>query len=263
MRVLDPGLDLERFFGRVRRARERVLLVDYDGTLAPFHPRPERAAPYPRVAPLLNDIGRRTRTRVVMVSGRTLEDLAGPLSHIRSHDVWGAHGWQRRRPGRAASDFRPSARQLELLDKAERKARTLEPLGARVERKPASLAVHWRGLDRLTADMVRERLQRAWGRLERDGLECLGFDGGEELRASGRTKGSAVRQVLKESSPGAVCAYLGDDRTDEDAFEAVRPRGLGVLVRPVLRPTRAGLWLEPPRELVAFLERWRRSAGAR
>lgn len=262
MRVLDPGLDLDRFFGRVRRARERVLLVDYDGTLAPFHPDPGRAAPYPDVARIVSAIARQPRARVIVVSGRALRDLAAPLAQLNGHEAWGAHGWQRSRAGERTLDFRPNASQLERLDQADAKARSLQPLGARVERKPASVAVHWRGLDPVSIEAVRERLQRAWSPYEGDGLESLAFDGGEELRASGRTKGSAVQQVLAES-PHAVCAYLGDDSTDEDAFTAVRPRGLGVLVRPALRPTRASLWLEPPHELVEFLERWRACAEAR
>lgn len=262
MRVLDPGLDLERFFARIRDARERLLLVDYDGTLAPFHPDPGRATPYPEVAALVSEIGRQPRTRVVVVSGRTLRDLAAPLAQIGSREAWGAHGWQRCRGGERPLHFRPSPQQLERLERAEGQARPLESLGARIERKPASVAVHWRGLDPVAIEAVRERLQRAWSPFEGDGLEALAFDGGEELRASGRSKGSAVQQVLAES-PHAVCAYLGDDRTDEDAFEAVRPRGLGVLVRARLRPTRASLWIEPPRELVEFLARWRAAAEAR
>lgn len=261
MRVLDPSLDLERFFARLRCARERVLLVDYDGTLAPFHADPGRAAPYPDVARVVGDIARQPRTRVVVVSGRALSDLAAPLAHLGGHEAWGTHGWQRSRVGERPLHFRPNAAQLERLDRADEEARSLEALGARVERKPASVAVHWRGLDPVAIETVRERLQRAWSPFDGDGLESLAFDGGEELRASGRTKGSAVQQVLAES-PHAVCAYLGDDRTDEDAFDAVRPRGLGVLVRPSLRPTRASLWIEPPRELLEFLERWRAAVEA-
>jgi len=257
MRVLNPSLDLDRFFARLGRARERVLFVDYDGTLAPFHPRPERAAPYPRVAALLNEIGRAPRTRVVMVSGRKLADLAKPLEQIRSHDVWGSHGWQRGKPGEKAVSFQPRPAERRKLDAAEAAIGGVRALGARVERKAGSLAVHWRGLDALSADVVRERLREAWKPFERRGLECLEFDGGVELRARSRTKGSAVSAALAESSPRAVCAYLGDDHTDEDAFEAVGARGIGVLVRPSLRPTRADLWLEPPRELVEFLRRWR------
>lgn len=257
MRVLNPGLDLDRFFARLARARERVLFLDYDGTLAPFHPRPERATPYPRVAPLVSEIARSGTTRVVLVSGRTLDDLATPLAHIPSHDVWGSHGWQRRKAGGKPVHFRPRAAERRRLDAAQAALSGVHLLGARVERKVASLAVHWRGLDTLSADTVRERVQEAWKDFEGDGLECLEFDGGVELRAKGRTKASAVAQALEESAPDAVCAYLGDDRTDEDAFEAARSRGIGVLVRPALRPTRADLWLEPPRELVDFLQRWR------
>lgn len=80
------------------------------------------------------------------------------------------------------------------------------------------------------------------------------------MRIRGRNKGDAVRQVLQEAGPGTVCAYLGDDRTDEDAFQALEGRGLGVLVRPALRQTSADLWLVPPRELVAVLDRWRTCA---
>jgi trehalose-6-phosphatase len=51
-------------------------------------------------------------------------------------------------------------------------------------------------------------------------------------------------------------AYLGDDRTDEDAFKALAGRGLAVLVREELRPTAAAVWLRPPVELLDFLQRW-------
>lgn len=56
-------------------------------------------------------------------------------------------------------------------------------------------------------------------------------------------------------------AYLGDDVTDEDAFHAVKPRGLAVLVRAELRETAADLWIRPPRELVAFLRSWCDACG--
>jgi trehalose-phosphatase len=183
--------------------------------------------------------------------------MAAPLAHIPSHDAWGSHGWQRRKAGAKPVSFRPKPTERRRLDAAEAEISGVRALGARVERKAGSLAVHWRGLDALSTEVVRERVREAWGPFERGGLECLEFDGGVELRARSRTKGSAVAHALGESSPRAVCAYLGDDRTDEDAFEAVRPRGIGVLVRPALRPTRADLWLEPPRELVEFLRRWR------
>ena len=45
MQILNPALDLDRFFGQLERAGERVLLLDYDGTLAPFRIRPAEAQP--------------------------------------------------------------------------------------------------------------------------------------------------------------------------------------------------------------------------
>jgi len=51
-------------------------------------------------------------------------------------------------------------------------------------------------------------------------------------------------------------AYLGDDTTDEDAFQAINGLGLSILVRPVWRPTAAQLWLKPPGEVLHLLTRW-------
>ena len=256
MRAITAGLDLDDFFARVREAAERVLMLDYDGTLAPFHPRPERAAPYPRVAGLLKDIVHMRSSRVVLVSGRRLADLRGPLTQIRHTEVWGAHGWQRLTAQGERVDFRPGAAAERELQQAEARTRRLGVHGARVERKVASIAVHWRGLPSASAARVREQVSDAWPRASAQ-LERLEFDGGLELRARGRDKGDAVNEVLAECGAGAASAYLGDDQTDEDAFAAMKSRGLAVLVRPALRPTRADLWLAPPEELVGFLERWR------
>jgi trehalose 6-phosphate phosphatase len=256
MQVLNPRADVDAFFERLAGARQRLLLVDYDGTVAPFHPSPERAIPYPRVAQALNRICRAPDTRVVMVSGRRLSDLRGALATIRFCEAWAAHGWQRFKAGGERFDFQPPYEAHRQLHLAEARARQLRLDGARIELKLASVAVHWRGLTREAVAPWREELIAAWNFLDWPLLELMEFDGGIELRIRGRSKGDAVRQVLAESGPGAVCAYLGDDRTDEDAFAALNGQGLAVLVRPSLRQTRADLWLAPPRELTQFLERW-------
>jgi trehalose 6-phosphate phosphatase len=58
-------------------------------------------------------------------------------------------------------------------------------------------------------------------------------------------------------------AYLGDDVTDEDAFRAVKGRGLAVLVRAEYRRTAADIWIKPPHELKNFIGRWRRREAKR
>lgn len=264
MRVLSPGVDLDRFFARFAAASARVLFADYDGTLAPFHVRPELARPYPGVAEALDGIMAQGRTRVVMVSGRPADDLARLLPLKRQPEIWGAHGWQRLLPEGDLLEAAPPAPARSALAEAERVARALQESGARVERKPASVAVHWRGLPVIVSARLRDALADGWKPLTEAGaLQPLPFDGGFELRARGIDKRHAVHTVLSEVRAGAVSAYLGDDLTDEDAFAAMRTRGLSVLVRPAMAKTGADLWLRPPRELVAFLKSWHHHCGSR
>jgi trehalose-6-phosphatase len=89
----------------------------------------------------------------------------------------------------------------------------------------------------------------------------MNFQDGLEFRFSQRNKGDAVREVLKAVQPGAKIAYLGDDITDEAAFEALEGAGDSVLVRSRYRPTAARRWLKPPEELITYLERWRDENG--
>jgi trehalose-phosphatase len=126
-----------------------------------------------------------------------------------------------------------------------------------VESKPAAVAAHVRGIPEGEARQLLDEVRAAWGPLvQARGLELLEFDGGVELRVTGRNKGSVVQEVLAEEPADAAVAYLGDDHTDEDAFRALEGRGLAVLVREELRPTAAQLWIRPD-QLLDFLGRWR------
>jgi trehalose-phosphatase len=78
-----------------------------------------------------------------------------------------------------------------------------------------------------------------------------------EIRAPDRNKGDAVRILLEEEPEEAVAAYLGDDRTDEDAFKALKGRGLGILVAEEPRPTEATVLLKPPDGVIDFLRKWK------
>jgi trehalose-phosphatase len=130
------------------------------------------------------------------------------------------------------------------------------------ERKPFGFALHERA-DPERFPEVRAALLEWWqSSLDRRGLVSLPFDGGLEFRPSGSSKARAVESVLAELPPAAAVAYLGDDRTDEDAFLALRGRGLRVLVRDRRRPSEADVWLRPPEELIDFLSRWERAARA-
>ena len=72
---------------------------------------------------------------------------------------------------------------------------------------------------------ARRELERFAEPAARAGLQKLAFDGGLELRAAGSDKGLAVKAMFAELGSEAAVAYLGDDRTDEDAFAALGESG--------------------------------------
>lgn len=264
MRALNPDVDLAQFFEHAARAPARVLILDYDGTLAPFQVHPELATPYFGIEALLNDIMAARGSRVVIVTGRPVSDLVPLLNLRRRPELWGAHGWERLLPDGRADRTRPEPTVRRQLREGARRARPLARAGARVESKPGSVALHWRGTSPPAAAEIREAVPRLWGPLTAEGsVELLPFECGVELRARGRNKGDAVKAVLSEAPDEAAVAYLGDDVTDEDAFSAVKPRGLAVLVRPEPRESIADAWIRPPGGLLAFLRRWRDAGGRR
>ncbi|HUP94836.1 MAG TPA: trehalose-phosphatase [Burkholderiales bacterium] len=258
MQVLTPSVDLVSFLAKVAEAKHRLLMLDYDGTLAPFHVQPECAVPYPEVRSMLADIVNAGGTRVVIVSGRPVDEVPPLLALNEPPEIWGSHGWERLRADGTRVVQEPQAEVRSALAKAEGAIREVMPPGARLEHKLASLALHWRGLSQNVIDSVREKASAAWQPIARDSaVELLPFDGGLELRAQSCNKQYAVKTVLSETPEGSAVAYLGDDTTDEDAFRAIKARGIGVLVRPEFRQTQADVWLRPPGELLSFMRHWR------
>lgn len=257
MKPLTARLDLAGFFERVAKAPTRLLMLDYDGTLAPFHVQPERAVPYPGVARVLDEIVASGGTRIVIVSGRPADEVPPLLGLAEPPEIWGSHGWERLLPDGRRVVEQPGADAQRALNAAAAAVEALPASGARLERKLASVALHWRGLPADAEDDLRRRATEAWKEIAVQGaLEMLPFDGGLELRTVGCNKQYAVKAVLSETAEESAIAYLGDDITDEDAFRAVRTRGIGVLVRPQFRETGADLWIRPPGELVEFMRHW-------
>ena len=80
------------FFDQLRSAATSALLLDYDGTLAPFQTERDRAYPYPQVVPLLERILKNGRSRVVIVTGRAIEDVQPLLDPLPAVEIWGSHG---------------------------------------------------------------------------------------------------------------------------------------------------------------------------
>lgn len=249
---------LDKFFDRLAGAASPLLLLDYDGTLAPFRVDRFTARPWAGVRGLLERIQRQGRTRMTVITGRPAHEIAPMLTLDPPLEVWGLHGAERLYPdGRRELEQAPTATQAKLEELREFLRR--DSLGGLFEDKANGVVMHWRGASRHKAEQIERRTRQLFEPLARmDGLGLLEFEAGLELRV-GRDKGGAVQAILSETGQGAPVAYLGDDLTDEAAFRAVQRvgrRGLSALVRREWRQTAAEVWLRPPGELKKFLERW-------
>ncbi|MGA2633346.1 MAG: trehalose-phosphatase [Terracidiphilus sp.] len=251
------NLNEEEFLQSVADSPESALLLDYDGTLAPFRIDPTKVQPWTGVRRLLQQIQDEGRTRIVIVTGRPALEMAPQLVLRKPLEIFGAHGAERLYPGGRLEQDELFPQQRQALVAARNTIHSTSiRLGVRVEEKWNAIALHWRGIHaRLNQAAQKHCLELFSPFADVPGMQLLRFDGGLELRA-GRNKGNAVLQVLTELESDSPIAYLGDDRTDEDAFEALGDRGLGVLVRRQWVPSAAHLWLRPPTDLVNFLAAW-------
>lgn len=238
--------------------RPGLLLLDYDGTLAPFRAQRDEAAPYPGVREALERLPVNGPGRFVLVSGRDAKDLARLLRLRETPEIWGCHGGQRLLPAGGLS-VRSLDPEQEAFLRAAGEMLSIRIPGA-LERKACSLALHARAAGDSGGAMLAEA-KRVWRTpAAAAGFAVHDFDGGVELRLPGIDKGEAVR-VLSAENPGSVIVYLGDDKTDEDAFNALGESGLGILVRARRRKTAASWRLRPPEELLLFLDAWRHIAA--
>lgn len=257
-RITDAGIPAQ-LWRRVALAPHRLLMLDYDGTLAPFALERDRALPSPRSLESLRAIAGAPGTTLAIVSGRPVEALValvGPLAVT----LVGEHGWETR-GAEGGIERRPVPGSVAaVLDRAEQSARG-SGWARRLERKRSGLVLHTRGLEDREAHEVEERCALAWGPLTAPGLVRLDrIDGGLELRAAGCDKGAAAVTLLSQEAAGTLAVFVGDDTTDEDAFAAVSDRGFGVRVGQPSPRTRASAWLPSWEAVPAFLEEWARVA---
>jgi len=213
-------------------AEQRLLLLDYDGTLVPFHPDPTRAAPDQELLLLLRALTDNPQNHVVVISGRdrnTLQQWLGhlPLHFIAEHGVWlraaDADDWQLFQPLR--NDWKRELRPvLEVYV-----ARTA---GSFIEEKDYSLVWHYRRADaELGPVRARELLSHLSFITANTDLQVLEGNKVLEIKNAGINKGTAAVRWLSQYEPGFLLA-IGDDRTDEDTFRALPPEAYTVRVGP-------------------------------
>lgn len=246
-----------------REASRRLLLLDYDGTLAPLAPRPEGAAPDDELIALLRELASDPATDVVIVSGRdreTLQSWFGSLgvSIVAEHGVWlrSEEGdWVTIEP--MSDEWKPRvAALLEMfVDRTP---------GSFVEEKDYSLVWHYR---QVSSDLAETRVLELKGALASvvgdwnlaimDGNKVL------EIKAADVNKGRAAHRWMCHEDLDFILA-VGDDRTDEDIFEAAPEDAWTVKVGP--GPTQAHHSVRGPSDvrsiLVQLVQAGREGAGA-
>jgi trehalose 6-phosphate synthase/phosphatase len=203
------------------------VLLDYDGTLVPIANAPEDALPDGALIELLGDLGRCPGIEVHIVSGRPREFLDEWFGRLPL-TLWAEHGFW----GRAAgSTTWESAGQAfpELLERVEPILQqfTANTPGARIERKTASLAWHYRQSNPDFGERQAHELRLLLGDvLSNQPLEVVEGKKVVEIRVRGFSKALVGFRIRFQ--PASITIAIGDDRSDDDLFRALPPTALTV-----------------------------------
>lgn len=195
-----------------------AFFLDVDGTLVEIAARPDLAEATPRLIELLRRLPARVGGAMALVSGRSIASLDQMLAPL-ALPLAGLHGLERRDATGCvhhamADEERLHGAKNELWAFAERHP------GLLVEDKGPAVALHFRAAPALEAE-VRARLEDIVARLG-DAWCLLRGKKVLEIKPTGRNKGSAIEEFMREAPfAGRVPVFIGDDVTDEAGFAAV------------------------------------------
>jgi trehalose-phosphatase len=219
-----------------------VVFLDYDGTLTPIVQQPEDAILSKEMQDVLRECA--AKFKVAAVSGRDMDDLRSKIN-IDNLIYAGSHGFRISGPGGLYMEHEKSAELLPKLDRMEEKLNTVfsnTTEGVRVERKRFAIAVHYRNAGAEDIPYIKQKVYETnSGR--------TGFKVGEgkmilEIKPDiNWHKGKAVLWILEKlnlaDTSRYIPIYIGDDVTDEDAYEVLKNRGMGIQVGPGAKNTAA------------------------
>ncbi|HWG30809.1 MAG TPA: trehalose-phosphatase [Steroidobacteraceae bacterium] len=200
-----------------------ALFVDVDGTLLEIAPTPHAVRVEPELTALLRSLLLATSGALALVSGRSIAELDALFLPL-TLPAAGLHGFERRGASGSYECRRlPPAPALEQARRALLELADQHP-GLLVEDKRFSLAMHYRRAPHLGSVVVRAMTDIAAG--VRPEFELQMGKMVAELRPAGSTKGAAVAEFMTEHPyRGRLPIYIGDDLTDESAFEWVNGVG--------------------------------------
>uniref|UniRef100_A0A0D9WNE9 Trehalose 6-phosphate phosphatase n=1 Tax=Leersia perrieri TaxID=77586 RepID=A0A0D9WNE9_9ORYZ len=227
-----------------------VVFLDYDGTLSPIVSNPDMAFMSDEMRAAVRGVAEHFPAAIV--TGRRVDKVQ---SFVGISELYyaGSHGMDIKGPS-CSNAYKA------LMEK------TKSTPGARVENNKFCLSVHFRCVDEKRWIPLAEQVKavlRDYPQLKlTQGRKVL------EIRPSIMwDKGKAVEFLLKslgfDDRSDVLPVYIGDDRTDEDAFKVLRKRGqgIGIIVSKYPKETDASYSLQDTAEVMEFLVRlvqWKR-----
>ena len=237
-----------------------LLFLDYDGTLTPIVKSPDKALISKRARDLLEKLSANSRYTIAIVTGRAAKDIKSKIG-IRNIIYASNHGFQIEGPKirftvSVPSDYRKVLRKI----KGDLK-KTFRPVkGVFLEDKGLSLSVHYRLVrGRLVPFVVWALLKIATPYVrEKKIVITLGKKVFEVRPPIEWNKGNAILWLLNKHKSAfldrpVLPIYIGDDTTDEDAFNALKDKGLTIFVGHP-KKSHAKYYLENTKEVFKFLK---------
>ncbi|KAK8580321.1 hypothetical protein V6N13_143434 [Hibiscus sabdariffa] len=249
------------------RGKQIVMFLDYDGTLSPIVEDPDRAFMPREMRAAVRDVARYFPTAIV--TGRCRDKvysfvkLAG-LYYAGSHgmDIKGPSKSYKYKKGNQGVHFQAASEFLPMIDEVYRALveKTKSIPGTKVENNKFCVSVHFRCVDEKSWVALAEQVRLVLNEYPKlkltEGRKVL------EIRPTVKwDKGRALEFLLEAlgyaNSDDVLPVYIGDDRSDEDAFKILRERkqGFGILVSKSPKETNASYSLQEPSEVKEFLRR--------
>ncbi|MBN2512916.1 MAG: bifunctional alpha,alpha-trehalose-phosphate synthase (UDP-forming)/trehalose-phosphatase [Sedimentisphaerales bacterium] len=226
---------------RYRTAEQRLLLLDYDGTLAPFASRPEQARPDAELLSLLTQLTRPRANTVVIISGRDRQTLEQWLGKLKLSLVAEHGAWHRDKYGEWICNAPPAMAWKKKIRPILNIFSDRTP-GSSVEEKDFSLVWHFRRTDPALAQVRSQEIKDALRNMTAN-LGLGVFEGSKilEIKNLAIHKGTVTTKWLASRNWPFVLA-AGDDYTDEDIFHAAQTRLFTIKIG--TGPTRARFTIE-------------------
>jgi trehalose-phosphatase len=241
--------------------KEMILFLDYDGTLAPIAKSPSQAILSDENKKIVRRLTENSLIQVVIVSGRTLADVKQMVA-IEGVVYIGNHGWEIEGSSMHFESLIPvHVSSMMNRIKYELMTQLSDIPGAFVEDKGVTLSVHYRLVAQDKEFLVRRIFDYISMPYRRQNeIRVLAGKKVLELRPSVEwDKGKAALWLLRKhevlkGKGNVLPVYMGDDTTDEDAFEALKNDGITVFVGHPKRFSAAQYYLEGPQEVTELLK---------